>query len=133
MNKTFKDLYTESSEDIKKIIKEADGEDHLAAVAEFKKIVKKIGGKSIALKILSNWKTEDYIKDTDITESTDIKEILTHLKDSGFKLKSNVKTKRGIELEFHKVTHAKEAFEDLKSVGIEGISLENDIILVMSK
>jgi hypothetical protein len=133
----FRDLLKESAVGQKGRTTEKDAENHLCdnsdVISEFKKIVKKMGGKSVAKKILDGY-TPTPEPEEKIVEATaeNIKEILNFLKDSGFKIKTNTKTKRGIELEFYKTEQAKEAYDEMKSIGVPGnYSLEHNFIIIL--
>lgn len=162
----FREILKESAVGQRGRTTETDAENHLSdnpdTIKQFKKIVQKMGGKSVAQKILSGWNPDskdviseepkkirkelDGDNDTDyeygdigeklkkVNETivqTEIIEILKHLKDSGFKIKSNEKTSRGIELEFFKDAQAKSAFEDLKTLGLKThFNLEHNFIIL---
>lgn len=62
---------------------------------------------------------------------SDLGKILKYLKDSGIKIKSNVKTNRGIEIELFNTKQAESTFEDLKTLDLKvNITLENKIIVI---
>jgi len=91
---------------------------------EFKKIVKKLGGKTVAKALLDNMSKKEIMSEA--KES-----IESYLRDSGYKIKFENPTRNGKEIEFYKKSDAESAFEDLKSAGFGkdfDLSLVNTII-----
>jgi len=96
--------------------KDAEAMEHIensGLEKRFRKIVKELGGLSVARQLLQRMTMKDYV--TNVDESTET--IEGYLRDSGFKIKSEDASKYGKELEFYNISSAKEAFEDLKSAG----------------
>lgn len=95
---------------------EKDANDYISSSGieqEFFKIVKKLGGKTVA-KVLLDKMSSSKQEDSEISEAV-IPE--KYLRDSGFKIKKEYPIRNGKELEFYDKKVAKEAFEDLKSAG----------------
>ncbi len=101
---------------------------------EFRKIVKKLGGKNVARQLLSGMNTiknvETPIADT-VVENNETPS--QYLRNAGYKIKADEPTKKGKELVFYKKTEAESAFEDLKSAGFGqdyNINLANNTIVI---
>lgn len=82
----------------------------------FIKIVKELGGKSVARQLLAGMDNSgNRVSVSSVTETSETPE--KYLRSSGFKIKNEYPLKNGKELEFFKSTIAEEAFEDLKDAG----------------
>lgn len=79
-------------------------------VAEFKKIIKKMGGKAVARRVLDR---VSFAKT--ITEATETAE--DYIRKAGYKVRKVHTLKNGKEIEFYKASSSEEAMEDLKSAG----------------
>jgi len=82
---------------------------------EFRKIVKKLGGKNVARQLLAGMNNSG--KKIEITEKSDTMDPSKYLREAGYKIKNKHLEKYSFELEFFKETDAKNALEDLKTAG----------------
>ena len=100
--------------------KKSEAEEHIANTdleKKFKKIVKELGGKTVARQLLATLDSKgDTPEDKGIYESKD-QTPAEYLRKAGFKIKSEEPTKKGIELEFYKDKDSKSALEDLTDAG----------------
>jgi len=106
-----------------------DADEYIAQDAalekEFKKIVKALGGKTVAQKLLQK------MSKPNIEESAkDAKQVEQYLRDAGFKIKKVHPGKEQIEIELFKSKFAEQAFEDLKSAGVTDVELSHSSIIV---
>ena len=118
--KTFRDLIKDENKVVESPVglvgrtKDSEALTHIEdsnLAKEFRKIVKQLGGKSVARQLLAGMDNSG--KEVKVYENKET--IETYLRNSGYKLKNEIPTKTGKELEFYKVEQAEAAFEDLKS------------------
>jgi hypothetical protein len=133
---SYRTLFLDSAVGDKGRTTELDAENHITnnpeLIKQFLKIVKQLGGKSVAMKILSGFNPANCPLNNEISEAkTSVESVIKHLKDSGIKLKSNTKTSRGIELEFFKPAQAENAYEELKTLNLSfDFTLEHNFIII---
>ena len=131
--KTFRELTAKNESPVGKIGRTKDSEaleyikgNHVEK--EFRKIIKKLGGISVASQLLNQYKMSKR-KGVAVIETKETPE--KYLRASGFKIKSEEPIKDGKEIEFFKKTNAESALEDLKSAGFGkdyNLSLANTIL-----
>jgi hypothetical protein len=101
-----------------------------ALISEFKKIVVKMGGKSVARRVIDKISFSKKI-----TESSETVE--DYMRGAGYKIKKVYPSKDGsTEIELYKASSAEEAYEDLKSAGFIGdydISFDGHKSLIVKK
>lgn len=86
---------------------------------KFFAIVKELGGKTVARELLGRLDTKSDVvsKDGDKTLIEKAKNVQEYLRSSGYKIKSEEPTRKGMELEFFNSKDATAALEDLKDAG----------------
>jgi len=121
--KTFRDIVTESPVGSRGRTGKIDAQAHIEASGlekEFIKVVKKLGGKTVARELLSRMNTKSEIVSPEGDKTLAEKKAESpakYLRDSGYKIKSEEPTKNGSEIEFFKDKDAKSAKEDLEGAG----------------
>ena len=117
--KSFKKIASELSESpVGKVgrTKDNEADEHIEntdVAKRFKKIVRELGGKTVAKKLLSQMaSTTKQVSEGNLSKSPAL-----FLRDNGFKIKDEEYKKHSFELEFYKDSDAKEAYKELKSAG----------------
>ena len=92
-------------------------ENNPQVLEQFRKIVQKMGGKTVARRILDRMSNNQTIRKS-ISEATE--KVDDYLRDVGFKIKKVIPSRNGgYSIEFYRDEHAIEAYEDLKSAGFQ--------------